>query len=175
MEKLKKTKPYPIALLTVVVLVSVSLLMALNSVTAPIIEARREAEIQMMLENIFPQMTDFVYQDDLYYIMENDQEAGYAFIAAGSGYGGEMSIIVGLDTDMRIKDISIISHQETPGLGSKIQEEAFTDQFKGLDITQIDLTRDQGQIDAITGATVSSEAVVQAIKEEMEQKLQVID
>ncbi len=174
-EKIKKTKPYPIALLTVVVLVSVSLLMALNSVTSPVIETRREEEIMIMLEDIFPQMTDFIFEDDMYYILEEGQEIGHAFIARGTGYGGEISIMVGLDTDLTIKDISIITHTETPGLGSKIEEEEFTSQFRGLDMPQLALSRDQGQIDAITGATVSSEAVALAIREEMEQRLKVIE
>ncbi len=174
-EKIKQTKPYPIILLTLVVLVSVALLMGLNTVTEPIIEAQREAAIIRILEEIFPGMTEFVLEDGIYYIFEDDQEQGYAFIASGSGYGGEISIMVGLDTDLLIKDISIISQTETPGLGSRIEEEDFLAQFSGLDVPQLELERNQGEIDAITGATVSSEAVVDAVREEMQDKLNVLE
>jgi len=173
-EKIKKTKAYPIVLLTVVVLVSVALLMALNSITAPVIEAQRKAEIIELLEDIFPQMTDFSYENEVYHILEDGQEAGYAFIASGSGYGGQISIMVGLDGDLTIKDVSIISHTETPGLGSRVTEEDFTSQFEGLALQDIALSKNGGQIDAITGATISSEAVVSAIREAMEEKLKVI-
>ncbi|MGM0366278.1 MAG: RnfABCDGE type electron transport complex subunit G [Actinomycetota bacterium] len=173
-EKIKKTKAYPVALLTVVVLVSVALLMGLNTVTEPVIEAQRKSQIIEMLEDIFPLMTDFKQEDEIYYILQDGQEIGYAFIARGSGYGGEISIMVGLDSDLLINGVSIVSHIETPGLGSRIEEEEFTNQFKGLGAGDLALEIEGGQIDAITGATVSSQAVVLAIREEIEEKLKAV-
>ena len=64
---------------------------------------------------------------------------------------------------MTLRGISIIRHSETPGLGAKITENEYLDQYIGLDIDDVELKYDGGQIDAITGATISSEAVADAV------------
>ena len=75
--------------------------------------------------------------------------------------------MVGLDSGFGIKGVSILSQTETPGLGSMITESLFTDQFKELSASDIALKTDGGKIDAVTGATISSRAVVNAVKEKM--------
>jgi len=76
-------------------------------------------------------------------------------------------MLVGINKDYAIRDVAILSHTETPGLGSKITEEAFTGQFIGLETGDVALSKDGGRIDAITGATISSRAVTEAIQEKM--------
>ncbi|MDZ7837899.1 MAG: FMN-binding protein [Actinomycetota bacterium] len=124
-----------------------------------------------MLEQIYPRMTDFSFEQEIYTVLDGQEEIGYAFLASGNGYGGEISIMVGLDADLDIKDVSIVSHTETPGLGSRVTEDAFTGQFEGLSAQKIALSSAGGEIDAISGATISSEAVTSAIKETMEEKI----
>ena len=69
--------------------------------------------------------------------------------------------------NLSIKDLSILKQTETPGLGSRITESSFTDQFIGLSVSEVALKADNGRIDAITGATISSEAVVDTVREKM--------
>jgi len=62
-----------------------------------------------------------------------------------------------------IHGISVISHSETPGLGERIVETAFSSQFNGITTDEVALKDNGGKIDAISGATISSSAVVEAV------------
>jgi electron transport complex protein RnfG len=167
LKKLMANKAYPIVFLTIVVLMSVSLLVWINSFTSSVVEAQEEAKIKSILESIFPQITGFETEEDIYIAYREEEVLGYTFIATGSGYGGDISILVGMDTEYNIKGVEVLSHTETPGLGGRITESGFTDQFVGLSADQVALSRDGGSVDAITGATISSRAVVEAIQSRM--------
>lgn len=173
-EKVKNLKIYPIMFLTLIVLVSVVLLVVMNRVTKPIIQMQQESEIKSLLGEIFPDMDDFEYRDEIYFIYQNGENVGYAFLATGKGYGGEISILVGVDTDFNVNRVIILSHSETPGLGAKITEDSFTNQFRGLSLDEIALTKEGGKVDTITGATISSRAVVEAIRNTIKEKVSII-
>ena len=166
-KKILSNKAYPVVFLAIIVIVSVVLLMLVNSITSPIVKNMQVEEIKNTLRSIFPEMSEYELEDEVYIIYEDGEKAGYAFMASGSGYGGNIDIMVGLDSGFGIKGVSILSQTETPGVGNKITESSFTDQFKGLSASDIALKSEGGKIDAITGATISSRAVVDAIKEKM--------
>ncbi|MFO7928078.1 MAG: RnfABCDGE type electron transport complex subunit G [Candidatus Humimicrobiaceae bacterium] len=174
MANFKNTKVYPIFILTVVVLVSVAVLMFINSLTKPVVAEHKREEINALLQNIYSNMDDYEYTDEIYKVLEGEEIIGYAFMAKGKGYGGEITIMVGLDKDLQIKDVTIMSHTETPGLGSRVTENSFTSQFEGLTAEDIALAKNDGKIDAVSGATISSEAVVSAVREEMKEKIKSI-
>jgi electron transport complex protein RnfG len=155
---------FPIIFLTVIVLVSVTLVAWTDSLTREEIARQEEEQIVSRLRNIFPDMSRHTFANDIYTIYSDGTELGYAFLATGSGYGGEISILVALDNETSIKAITIISQSETPGLGSRITDSAFTSQFAGLNIDDVALKQDGGEIDAITGSTISSGAVVDAVR-----------
>jgi electron transport complex protein RnfG len=83
-------------------------------------------------------------------------------------------MLVGINSDYTIKDVAILSQTETPGLGSKITEKEFTGQFIGLSSADLALSRDGGSIDAITGATISSRAVTDTIREKMADTIEML-
>ncbi len=87
-----------------------------------------------------------------------------------NGFGGKIELIVGISIDGTLNGYKIIEQNETPGLGSKITENKFKNQFYGLDAhnSSLGLSKDGGEIDAITGATISSRAVVEAVRKAME-------
>ncbi len=167
LKKILSNKAYPVVFLAIIVTISVILLIAVNSFTSKVVESRREEEVTSILEEIFPEMSRYELEGEVYTIYQDDIKTGYAFKASGSGYGGNIDILVGLDNDFGIIGISILSQTETPGVGSRITESSFTDQFKGLSASDIALSSEGGKIDAITGATISSRAVVDAIKDKM--------
>jgi len=108
----------------------------------------------------------------MYTILADKTTIGYAFTAEGRGYGGPIDILIGLKPDNKtLQGIRIISQQETPGLGAKIVEASFLDQFSGVSVDQVKLARNGGKIDAITGATISSTAVVKGVRNAIEQRL----
>ena len=89
-----------------------------------------------------------------------------AFETFGKGFGGDIGVIVAvnLETD-EIVGIGVTTHSETPGLGSRAKTDpAFSTQFKGLSLNNpFKVKSDGGEIDAISGATVTSRGVCAAI------------
>ena len=81
------------------------------------------------------------------------------------GFSGNISLMVGILADGTLKNISVLQHAETPGLGSKMTEPTFKDQFNGkkADSFNIKVKKDGGDVDAITAATISSRAFCDAI------------
>jgi Na+-translocating ferredoxin:NAD+ oxidoreductase subunit G len=112
-------KFYPIFFLTIVVLISVAILMGLNVITEPRIIAAQEAELRQLLERTYTDMTDFTFEDDVYIIQKEGENIGYSFVTIGKGYGGNIRILISLESDFNIKNISIMSQTETPGLGDR--------------------------------------------------------
>jgi len=80
----------------------------------------------------------------------------------GKGYHGFIGVMVGVGKDGTLLDIGITSHSETPGVGSKVTELSFTDQFKGLS------TQTAVKVDGISGATFSSKGVMSAVNQALE-------
>ena len=162
---------FPIIFITAVVFASVGLVTWTDSITKDKIEEQKEQQIQSMLKEMFPSMSEYTFEDDIYTIYFGGTGVGYAFLAVGKGYGGDIDILIGLEDEATIKGVTIISQSETPGLGSRIAESSFADRFVGLDIGDVALKQDGGQIDAITGATISSGAVVDAVRTTVMEKV----
>jgi electron transport complex protein RnfG len=85
---------------------------------------------------------------------------------SSKGYSGDIWIMVGFNMNGEILNIFVIEHKETPGLGSKMTIPSFVNQFLGKNPEQMKLKvkKDGGDVDAITGATISSRAYSQAIQ-----------
>jgi len=99
------------------------------------------------------------------------QLVGTAFkVVAPDGYSGNIEVMVGIEPNDNLHGIEILSHAETPGLGARIIEPAFKDQFKGKSLDNADwrVKKDGGQFDQITGATISPRAIVKAVKKGLE-------
>ena len=84
------------------------------------------------------------------------------------GFGGEIKLLVGFLPEGTINDIAVLDHTETPGLGDKMEKKKsdFSAQFKGKNPKQFNLsvTKDGGDVDAITAATISSRAFCDAVQ-----------
>lgn len=167
---------YPILALTVVVFISVAVLSGMDLFTRDTIQYQKELKVQRMLNQLFPEMTayDFDESTEIYTISSDGSKVGYAFLGVGVGYGGNIDIVVGMENKTTLRGIAVIAHAETPGLGDKILLPDFTNRFIGLDISEINLTRDGGKVDAITGATISSRAVVDGVRAAATEKAKLI-
>jgi electron transport complex protein RnfG len=99
----------------------------------------------------------------VFYLTDGGAVTGLAVQAAGrGGYGGDVVLMIGFDvTAGRLLGVEIVSHSETPGLGANIEKGAFRRQWEGLSATDaVALRSAGGSIDAISGATFSSRAMV---------------
>jgi Na+-translocating ferredoxin:NAD+ oxidoreductase subunit G len=85
---------------------------------------------------------------------------------SSKGYSGDIWIMVGFNLQGEILNVVVIEHKETPGLGSKMTESKFLNQFLGKNPQQMNLKvkKDGGTVDAITGATISSRAFSEAVQ-----------
>lgn len=93
------------------------------------------------------------------------QEAGYCAQVNPKGFGGALTIIVGVRADGTIAGIKVTGHAETPGLGAKAQSDsAWVAQYQGAPADgQLMVDKDGGTISAITGATITSRAVIDGV------------
>ena len=105
------------------------------------------------------------FGDDSYYIYKEDgMVVGYAFPYIGKGLWGSISGYMAISADLKtILGVDFVAHSETPGLGGRIDEEWFKVQFRGVPVAEAEslifFPSDGGNIDSITGATSTSEAV----------------
>ncbi|APH38954.1 Rnf electron transport complex subunit RnfG [Methanohalophilus halophilus] len=136
------------------------------------VAAKKEA-----LSQVVPSASDFepVYGNEvdeegnrniLYYkaVDSSGNLVGYAFFKTQSGAQDVIQLAGGVDPSFnKVTGMEVMKHSETPGLGSKIAEEDFKGQFRQLPIGDLQLSSAGGSIDAITGATISSQAVVDGL------------
>jgi len=104
----------------------------------------------------------------VFYVAKQDGKfVGAAFdTSTMSGFSGYVGIMVGVNADNEISAIQILSQNETPGLGANITKDSFLNQFKNMVIptdSTFKVKKDGGQVEQITGATISSRAVSEAI------------
>lgn len=98
--------------------------------------------------------------------MKNGKLTGVAFETYGKGYGGPIGIMVGFVTDgSKLEGIGVTTMKETPGLGARIVEADFRDQFTGHTTSKIAMKKQGGDIAAISGATISSTGTVSAVND----------
>jgi electron transport complex protein RnfG len=87
-------------------------------------------------------------------------------MTSSNGYSGEIKILVGITPIGKVSGVEILKHAETPGLGAKIEEKKFRAQFLGKSLSGFKwkVRKEGGEVDEITGATISSRAVTEAIE-----------
>lgn len=104
----------------------------------------------------------------------NGTMVGYVFETSSKGYGGDVEVMTGISPEGEITGVVILSHGETPGLGANATKEEFRDQFKqavpdsGIQVVKYQAPA-EGQIEAMTGATITSTAVTDAVNRAVEQ------
>jgi electron transport complex protein RnfG len=100
---------------------------------------------------------------------EHGKLVGMAYSGSSTGYHGPIEVMVGLNMQGKLTGIAITQQAETPGLGARVAEPAFTKQFKGLDLSPaLNLSLQGGKIDSVSGASESSKAVVRAVRGALE-------
>ena len=94
---------------------------------------------------------------------------GYCVKVAQNGYGGAISAVVGVGLDGKVTGVSIISHAETPGLGANIEKDSFRQQYTGKGaVTVVKAGAKESEINAVSGATISSKALTAGVNKAVE-------
>ena len=161
----------PAAALLMICIVATTLLALTNSVTAQkIADMAAEKEIASR-RVVLPDAASFGEQqsyETLNYCAALDSagaEIGMVFTASAKGYGGDVTVMVGIGADGKVTGIEILSHDETPGLGANSTKPEFKNRFVGKSgVLTVSKTSNEGQnAQAITAATITSKAVTSAV------------
>ncbi|MFO7850350.1 MAG: RnfABCDGE type electron transport complex subunit G [Spirochaetia bacterium] len=174
--------------LTVVALISGTALALVYSALLPRIEHNQQVALERSLSALYeegdsPQFSEMDTEGPTMYRATEDGELiGYAVRVVTTGYGGEITLLVGLGPGLeRITGMEVVEHVETPGLGAKINSSSFKDQFEGLQPSgEISFVKggpaegDENEVQAISGATISTEAVVEGINKRLDDAVPIL-
>ncbi|MFH1904120.1 MAG: RnfABCDGE type electron transport complex subunit G [bacterium] len=168
------------ASLLIIATISGTILGIIYTVTKEPIAKRVKLEEEKALKDIFSEATSFnltTGKDNYAYykVYTKNKLIGYAIDASGKGFGSTIKIKVGMNLSKTIKSIRITSQNETPGLGTRIKRKKFANQFMNKTLKQVLLKKDssKGTIDALTGATISSRAVSEAVQKSITEFLKI--
>ena len=173
MAKLKSSLTNMLLSLTLITLVAAGLLAGIYSLTKDTIAATNAAKQQAAIIAVLPQVEGLTIAEPIeaegitiFKANQGDTFAGAAVKVAENGFGGIFHVMVGFDATGAITGFEVLDHQETPGLGSKMQEWFQNVRTViGLNPAEANLTvsKDGGDVDAITAATISSRAFLAAV------------
>ena len=159
--------------LSLICLVAAALLAGVNQLTVdPIKEAAKQLKMNALAE-IFPfeVKTVKIYEENeaVYYELldDNSKLKGVGIESfTNSGYSGRIDVLLAVSPEGTIYNYKVVYSKETPGLGSKLSNPNFKEQFKGKSMAPgfvWKVKKDRGDVDAITAATISSRAVLDAL------------
>lgn len=153
--------------LGIVGIVSAVILTGVHNWTAPIVDERRQEEYLEAVRECFPGVDDYETEEldgNLYDFIYDDQgnRLGVVATVEQPGYEGNITYNLAVDNQGKIVRVRIISHSETPGIGDVIESESFLEQFLGKDHESA--LQDGVDVDIVTGATVSTNAVIGSVR-----------
>jgi electron transport complex protein RnfG len=183
MKKLKSTLPNILLSLTGICLVAGAALSAANRYTEQAIAASKAAELQQAVSRVTPEFDNIPTEEafrvaapdggdslTVYPARKGGVAVGYAVASdTKNGFSGLIRLLVGFDADGRLFNYSVLEHNETPGLGSKMEEWFRQDRNRqsiiGYEMAgkRLRVAKDGGEVDAITAATISSRAFLEAV------------
>ena len=170
----KSTFGNMVLVLSGICLVCSALLGTVYAVTKAPIEASELAKVNAAIAAVTPAFDNVPSEEvrtvdggQIYTSRSGDEVVGYAIKVSVGGFGGPLQLMVGFTPDGTVYNTSVISHSETPGLGAKIVDEncAPREQVKGKNPATANLTvsKDGGEIDAITASTITSRAFLKGV------------
>lgn len=165
--------------LSIIGVISGGGLAMLSSWADPLIAANKKADTERAIFQVQPDAKNYEKVEavgyELYRVLDaSGNPLGYALPWEGNGFQGKIRLMVGVTSDlMTITAIEVLEQVETPGLGTKIMEDPFRGQFSGLRADpQVDWVKGapatkENQVETITGATISSKAIVEIVNDGM--------
>ena len=102
------------------------------------------------------------YENSVKEVLPSDA-SGQVVLVSPRGYSGPIEMMIGIDKKGKVTGVKVLNHRETPGLGANIVKPSFLNQFIGKSLK--DTIEPKKDIDAITGATISSRAVCSGVRE----------
>lgn len=170
----KDTIIKPVVVLLAICIVIPFALSLTNMITVDRIKELEVKKEKQTMQNLID--ADTFKKDTLdngveYYIAEKEgKDIGYIFVTSAKGYGGDISVMTAIEADSTIKAVSILdATNETPGLGQNVTKEKFYSQYcgkkSGVNVVKNRADKTKNEVNTVTGATISSTAVTNAVNE----------
>ncbi len=178
---------YPVVILVVISVITTALLAITNYISSSIIAANQEASATATRQELLPKADSFTAAEGEYLASDDqsaevsevyaaDNGAGYVITVVTKSFGGDLTMMVGLDADGTITGVEVTDHSDTPGVGSKDMQPEYLAQYDGLsELTSDDVkketsvTSDGNAFEYITGASVSGSAIHKGVYLALEQ------
>lgn len=164
----------PTIVLVVICLVISAALVATNGATAPQIAKINKQQADETRASVLEAADSFTeYDGDLndgiteVYFANN--KTGAVVTATSQSYGGEMTVMVGIDAEGGVTGVQVTSHADTPGLGTKAMTPEYLAQYEGITELPSADVKNAGEVDYIVGATISSNGVYHAVQNALQQ------
>ena len=162
----------PIVVLVIICIVITGALAATNSVTAPIIDEATRVAQQKARTELLPEAEDFepvtgVEVENVSDIYASTNDVGVIITSSAKGYGGDVVVMTAFNPDGTIKQIKVTEQAETKGIGSKVvATPSYLEDYMGLDASDALVLNED--VDAVTSATISSTALINAVNSAIE-------
>jgi electron transport complex protein RnfG len=157
-----------VLIVVVVTMIATALLAFVHQLTQPIIQSQKADRYSAQLQQVFASADSIEKKGDQYEIRQGGRVIGHAMLSEIRGYSSILQVLVGVNSDGTVQGVFVMSQQETPGLGTRITEQEFLQQFVSRTNAELALRKNGGMIDGIAGATISSRAFTQAVKNAVE-------
>lgn len=164
--------------------IAAGLLSFLNMQTKEIIAKQQEEANNQARQEVLPKGKEFKQLDDadfkkaingsnvvteIFEGTDGSSTVGYTIKTSISGYSGAIVVMTGIGSEGNVEGVKVVSNTETPGLGANAATSEFQDQYQGLSIEQgievVKVPPTGNQIQALTGATITSKAVTDSVNE----------
>ena len=168
-----------LSLIIITVVAGVSLGLVNDLTKGPIAQAKLERKVNA-LKSVLPEFnnnpvnemfwrnTESIEDSTEFYPASLNQESvGMAIIGSSNkGFNGLVKVMAGFNMDGSIRNVVVLEQNETPGLGTKVKDDKFIQQFRGKNPSDFKLLvkKDQGDVDALTGATITTRAFTEALQ-----------
>lgn len=165
-------------ILFLITAISSGLLAIVNNITAPVIAENTALNQKNAMKSVLPNADEFETENDEFKNYRTEQadktitavyksknNSGYVVMASPTGYGGKISLAIGVSLDGKVTGVKVISHSETAGLGANCEKDEFLKQYigKAFEITVSKNNTKDNQINAISSATITSKAVTNGV------------
>lgn len=160
--------------LTIACLLSGAIIAGVYSITEPVSAENRVKMKEEAMKDLVKDAEKFQPisgKTGWYSAMKGGKVVAYVVPAESKGYGGAIKMVTAVSPDGKELGYKILSHNETPGLGDGASKPKFADQFVGKTAEQLEVVKvpTDKNIQALTGATITSRAVTKGIKEAVEE------
>ena len=165
--------------LSVICLVCSALLGGADTLTRKTIDESKAKKVEAGIKAVLPEYDNSPVDEkftvdgaEVYPATLAGEKAGYAVLLSTEGFGGPLTMLVGFAADGTIWNTSVLSHNETPGLGAKITDATIPTRTQVIGLnpsaTRVSVSKDGGCVDAITASTLTSRAFLAGINKAAE-------